>query len=149
MRLNSFSDVCLRLLMVLSSASDDALSTTRDLAEQVGTPYNHVSKAVLRLRQLGMVEAVRGRSGGVRISQQGKMATVGGVLRILSDHRDVAACETEMGECPLIHECGLRGALNQAREAFYTSLDNVSIESLTRKPHSSPIGVTLSTSRPD
>lgn len=148
MRINAFSDVSLRLLMVLSAMPDDELSTTRELADSVGTPYNHVSKAVLKLRQMGLVEAIRGRSGGVRISPAGKVATVGKVLRILDDHTDVAECQTDMGDCPLVHNCGLRGALNHAREAFYVSLDNVAIFALARKTVGGPIPVTLSTARP-
>ncbi|POH61246.1 RrF2 family transcriptional regulator [Arthrobacter glacialis] len=148
MRINSFSDVSLRLLTVLSSVPEHELPTTRELAEAVGTPYNHVSKAVLKLRQMGLVEAIRGRSGGVRISADGKKATVGRVLRVLDSHSDVAECQTDMGACPLIHECGLRGALNHAREAFYASLDNVTIYSLARKTADGPVPVTLSTVRP-
>lgn len=148
MRINSFSDVSLRLLMVLSSMPDDELATSRELAEQVGTPYNHVSKAVLKLRQMGLLEAIRGRSGGVRITSAGKAATVGKVLRVLDDHSDVAECVTDMGSCPLVHDCGLRGALNHAREAFYVSLDNVTIYSLARKTANGPVPVTLSTARP-
>ena len=149
MRINAFSDVSLRLLMVLVSMPENELATTRELAEEVGTPYNHVSKAVLKLRQMGLVEAIRGRSGGVRVSPAGQEATVGRVLRVLSDHADAAECTTDMGECPLVHDCGLRGALNHAREAFYVSLDNVSIFSLARKAPSGPVPVTLSTSRPN
>lgn len=149
MRINSFSDVSLRLLMVLSAMPDDELPTTRVLAELVGTPYNHVTKAVLRLRQMGLVEAIRGRSGGVRISPLGRVATVGRVLRVLDDHSDVAECQTDMGECPLVHDCGLRGALNHAREAFYASLDNVTIQALAVKPADGPVAVTLHTVRPD
>lgn len=145
MRINSFADVSLRLLMVLCSASGDQLPTTRELAETVGTPYNHVSKAALKLRQMGLIEAIRGRGGGVRITPAGRKATVGGVLRVLDDHADVAACETVAGECPLAHGCGLRGALNRAREAFYASLDDVSIDSLSKKPQGGPVSVTLST----
>ncbi|MET4002066.1 Rrf2 family nitric oxide-sensitive transcriptional repressor [Arthrobacter sp. UYCu511] len=149
MRINSFSDVSLRLLMVLCSLPEDELPTTRELAESVGTPYNHVSKAVLKLRQMGLVEALRGRSGGVRISSEGKQATVGKVLRILDDHGDVAECQTDMGDCPMAHSCGLRGVLNHAREAFYVSLDEVTIYSLARTTTTGPVPVMLSTSRPD
>lgn len=148
MRINAFSDVSLRLLMVLGSTPEDELPTTRELAEAVGTPYNHVSKAVLKLRQMGLVEAIRGRSGGVRISPEGRRATVGGVLRVLDDHSDVAECQTNMGACPLIHDCGLRGVLNHAREAFYSSLDSVTIYGLAGKTHEGPVSVTLSTVRP-
>ncbi|MHA7303670.1 RrF2 family transcriptional regulator [Arthrobacter sp. TMN-49] len=148
MRINSFSDVSLRLLTALCSVPEDELPTTRELAEAVGTPYNHVSKAVLKLRQMGLVDAIRGRSGGVRISLAGKTATVGAVLRDLDDRSDVAKCITDMGACPLIHDCGLRGALNHAREAFYASLDDVTIYSLARKTPAGPVPVTLSTVRP-
>jgi len=148
-RINAFSDVSLRVLMVLCSTPEAELPTTRELAGSVGTPYNHVSKAVLALRRMGLVEAIRGRSGGVRISAAGKLATVGAVLRTLDGHADVASCQTDMGACPLIHDCGLRGALNQAREAFYASLDAVSINSLAGKPSPGPVTVTLSTRRPD
>lgn len=149
MRLNAFSDVSLRLLTVLISTPDTELLTTRELAEMVGTPYNHVSKSVLKLRQMGLVEAIRGRSGGVRISLAGKEATVGGVLRVLGGHEDTASCHGEMGDCPLMPVCGLRGVLNHAREAFYVSLDGVSLASMSPNRQSGPVPVTLSTSRPD
>lgn len=133
--------------MVLCAAPEADLSTTRELADAVGTPYNHVSKAVLKLRQMGLIEAFRGRSGGVRITPAGRNATVGGVLRILSDHSDVAQCHGSMGDCPLMPACGLRGVLNHAREAFYVSLDQVTISSLSEPPTSGPVSVTLNTSR--
>ncbi|MGO4383889.1 RrF2 family transcriptional regulator [Specibacter sp. RAF43] len=138
MRINVFSDVSLRVLMLLSA--EPGQLTTRSIAEAVGAPYNHVSKAVLRLRQLGLVEAMRGRAGGVRISAAGMAATVGGVLRILDARTDVADCQSGRGECPLAHGCGLRGALNMAREAFYASLDTVTIAGMagTRPPEAVP-----------
>ena len=148
MRINSFADVSLRLLMVLTSAPPHQLHTTRELAELVGTPYNHVSKAVLKLRQMELVEALRGRSGGVRITPAGRTATVGQVLRVLEGHQDAAGCEGGMGGCPLAHSCGLRGVLNHAREAFYQSLDGVQLGSLAAPAQAGPIPVTLGTSRP-
>lgn len=40
----------------------------------------------------------------------------------------------EPAACPLRHACRLRRALWQAQEAFYASLDEVTIGDLTRKP---------------
>jgi len=146
-RINAFSDVSLRVLMVLASAPETELLATRDIADAVGTPYNHVSKAVLKLRQLGLVDAVRGRAGGVRISDAGRRVTVGTVLRTLDDHPDVADCQPVHGACPLLHGCGLRGALNQAREAFYASLDSVVVSQLAKPSATGPVSVTLVTRR--
>ena len=132
MRINAFSDVSLRALMFLATLPAGELATSRVIAEAVATPYSHVSKAVMRLRELGLVESLRGRTGGVRISPAGRTATVGGLLRQLDTHPDVAACETPHGDCPLSGGCGLRAALRRGREAFYSELDDIVIADL---PH--------------
>lgn len=132
MKINAFTDVCLRAVMLLAAAPEGALLTSRNVADEVGTPYNHVSKAIIRLRELGLVEVERGRSGGVRISANGRLATVGALMRSLDTRLDLAECNTPGGPCPLIAGCGLRPALRRAREAFYSELDDIVISSL---PH--------------
>ncbi|NKX56715.1 RrF2 family transcriptional regulator [Arthrobacter mobilis] len=148
MRINAFSDVCLRALMLLSAAPEGGLFTTQAIAGGVGTPYNHVSKAVLKLRSLGLVEAVRGRGGGVRISAAGRAATVGGLLRELDAREDMVDCESPQGDCPMVNGCGLRGALRRAREAFYRELDSVVVSSLPHQSQMAPVFVTLLARRP-
>jgi Rrf2 family transcriptional regulator, nitric oxide-sensitive transcriptional repressor len=147
-RINAFSDVCLRALMLLCAAPEGELFTTQAIADGVGTPYNHVSKAVLKLRSLGLVEAMRGRGGGVRISTAGRRVTVGALLRELDSREDLVDCESPNGDCPLNNGCGLRGALRRAREAFYRELDDIVISSLPHESQMDPVFVTLHTRRP-
>ena len=66
MKINAFADVSLRTLMVLAAAPEGGLLTTQNVADAVGTPYNHVSKAVAKLRMLGLIDVERGRNGGRR-----------------------------------------------------------------------------------
>lgn len=143
MRINAFSDVCLRVMMILAPAAE--LKTSRVIAEEIGIPYNHVSKAVIRLRDLGLADVVRGRSGGLRISEEGRRASVGSLLRALDTREDLADCRTPAGDCPLIHGCGLRTALRRAREAFYSELDDVVIAGLADPRGTGPVFVALST----
>jgi Rrf2 family nitric oxide-sensitive transcriptional repressor len=143
MRINAFSDVCLRVVMLLCAAPETVTFTSRVVAAEVGTPYNHVSKALLRLRELGLVEAIRGRNGGVRISALGREATVGWLLRQLNTHTDLAACDTVNGPCPLLDDCGLRGALRRAREAFYRELDDLVISEIPHGKRTGPVLVEL------
>ncbi|TFC25570.1 Rrf2 family transcriptional regulator [Cryobacterium sp. TMT1-3] len=140
MRINAFSDVCLRVVMLLCAAPESVTFTSRVVAAEVGTPYNHVSKALLKLRELGLIEAIRGRSGGVRISALGRAVTVGSLLRQLDTRTDLAACESSNGPCPLLCGCGLRGSLRRARDAFYRELDGLVISTL---PHGKPNGPVL------
>lgn len=146
MKITTFEDLSLRILMTLSFR---APQTSQELSESVGLPYNHVSKAVLRLRELGLLDVKRGRAGGSALSETGRAATVGQVLRALDERTDVADCVNNAGAsgaprvCPLIHGCGLRGALNRAREAFYTTLDVVVISELPSVGGEGPVGLGL------
>lgn len=139
MKINAFADVSLRALMVLAAAPGGALLTTQNIADSVGTPYNHVSKAMARLRSLGLIEVVRGRTGGSRLSHAGRLATVGQVLRQLDTRTDAAECVAPGGNCPLINECKLRSALSRAREAFYRELDSIVIVDLPGSRQMAPV----------
>ncbi len=139
MKINAFADVSLRALMVLAAAPGGALLTTQNIADSVGTPYNHVSKAMAKLRSLGLIEVVRGRTGGSRLSHAGRSATVGQVLRQLDTRIDAAECVAPGGDCPLINECKLRSALSRAREAFYRELDSVVIAELPGSSQMAPV----------
>ena len=143
MRINAFSDVCLRALMLLASVPQGGLLTSRAIADTVGTPYSHLSKAVIRLRELGLVDVTRGRVGGASLSGFGRRATVGWLLRQLDGRTDLVDCETPKGDCPLIQHCGLRGALRRAHEAFYRELDDVVISALPHGQQLGPVLVTL------
>jgi Rrf2 family transcriptional regulator, nitric oxide-sensitive transcriptional repressor len=139
MKINAFADVSLRAMMVLAAAPDGGLLTTQSIADAVGTPYNHVSKAMAKLRELGMIDVERGRNGGSRLSSAGRLATVGQLLRQLDTRADPAECVGAAGACPLITECRLRGALARAREAFYSELDGLVVASLPTSRQMAPV----------
>jgi Rrf2 family transcriptional regulator, nitric oxide-sensitive transcriptional repressor len=139
MKINAFADVSLRALMVLAAAPEGGLLTTQNVADAVGTPYNHVSKAVAKLRMLGLIDVERGRTGGSRLSAAGRRVTVGQVLRELDTREDAAECIGPAGSCPLINECRLRGALTRAREAFYRELDDVVVAELPTSRQMTPV----------
>lgn len=134
MKLNAFGDVCLRTLMLLG-ADPGRQMTGRQIAEAVGIPYNHVSKAVLELKRRGALEVSRGRTGGARITPAGLELSVGRLLRDLDTQLDVVDCTgaaTNGGlPCPLLDGCRLRSALARAREAFYAELDETTVSQLT------------------
>ncbi|MGX1162410.1 BadM/Rrf2 family transcriptional regulator [Arthrobacter sp. SLBN-100] len=139
MKINAFADVSLRALMVLAAAPGGTLLTTQNIADTVGTPYNHVSKAMAKLRNLGLIEVERGRTGGSRLSHAGRIATVGQILRQLDTRTDAAECMAPGRNCPLINECKLRSALARAREAFYRELDDVVIADLPVSRQMDPV----------
>ncbi|MFJ7153423.1 RrF2 family transcriptional regulator [Streptomyces sp. NPDC101118] len=132
MRLTRFTDLALRVLMRLAVEGDE-LPTTRDVAATMRVPYTHTAKVVARLQHLGLVEARRGRGGGLTLTAAGRAASVGRVVRELEGAGDVVECEgTE--PCPLRSACLLRGALRRAQEAFFTTLDPLTVDDLVGAP---------------
>ncbi|RQW95327.1 RrF2 family transcriptional regulator [Micromonospora inaquosa] len=131
MRLNRSTDISLRILM-LSAVRDDRL-TIDELAEVLAVPRHHLAKVVQRLQHLGLLETVRGRSGGVRLAGIAHTASIGGLVRKLEGDTEVVDCEGEQA-CPLSRDCLLRGALRRAQEAFYATLDPITVGDLIAPP---------------
>lgn len=131
MRLTRSTDIALRTLMALARV--EGAAATRDVAEVVRVPYNHLAKVVSRLQHLGLVETRRGRGGGLAIAPSARAASVGGLVRTLEGVGDVVECEGTT-PCPLARDCRLRHALRNAQEAFYASLDPLTVEDLVGPP---------------
>lgn len=142
MRLTAFSDVSLRILMLLSGLDGQKVST-QTIAEGVGTPYNHVAKSVAFLVNMGLLESTRGRTGGVLLSDAGRVATVGQVLRATEGDVAMVECEGGSTDCPMRHACSLRAVLTQAREEFFKLLDPVVISQLPNEKQMGPVFVEL------
>jgi len=148
-RLTAFSDIALRVLLLMGGLAPETMLSTQRIADGVGAPYNHVAKTVARLRGMGLLCSQRGRSGGVMLTDEGREARVGQVLRVLEADTAIVECEADETACPLNHGCRLRRALAGAREAFYGELDTVSIAELVNPRQVGPIAVQLGLRPPE
>ncbi|WP_106399662.1 RrF2 family transcriptional regulator [Actinocorallia populi] len=146
MRLTKFTDLALRAVMHLAVATEGEPMTTRQVAEAVDVPYAHMAKAVSRLQHLGVLEARRGRGGGLGLTVLGRRASVGWLVRELEGEGEVVACEGD-APCPLRGDCRLRRALRDAQDAFYASLDRLTVADLVASPRG-PVPVGLSVRPP-
>lgn len=131
MQLTRFTDLGLRTMMLL--AAGDAAErriTTRSIATGADASEHHVAKAVARLAELGMVNAKRGRVGGLSLTEDGRTVSLGWLVRRLEGDAEVIDCAGDR-PCPLIAGCRLRRVLAEAKEAFYRELDNHTLQDLT------------------
>ncbi|MEU1256857.1 Rrf2 family transcriptional regulator [Streptomyces chartreusis] len=132
MRLLRSTDLALRLLMRLAVLGD-ATPTTREVAADMEVPYTHAAKVVAELQHMGLVDARRGRGGGLSVSERGRTASVGAIVRAFEGEGDVVECEGDH-PCPLNSACRLRGALRRAQEAFFASLDPLTVADVSSDP---------------
>ena len=144
MRLTRYTDLALRAVMRLAVMGDEDLLTTRQIAEAMNVPYTHMAKAIAHLQHLGVIEARRGRHGGLTLTGPGRRTQVGELIRVLEGDREAVVCEGDH-PCPLAGACRLRHALRQAQEAFYSSLNHVTVDDLVTSP-TGPVLLSLSRS---
>ncbi|MCC9708043.1 Rrf2 family transcriptional regulator [Streptomyces sp. MNU76] len=133
MRLTRYTDLALRAVMRLAVVDSEELLTTRQIADSMNVPYTHMAKAIAQLQHLGVIEARRGRNGGLTLTEAGRSTHVGDLVRTLEGDREAVVCEGDT-PCPLAGACRLRRALRQAQDAFYASLNGATVADLVTSP---------------
>ncbi|TKA95710.1 Rrf2 family transcriptional regulator [Cereibacter changlensis] len=123
MRLTSFTDYGLRMLMRMASAPDRAFSTG-ELADEFGLSRHHLTKIMQRLAKGGVVSTRRGGGGGAILARAPQDISVGAVVRLLEEGQALVECFAATGgSCTIAGCCRLRARLYSARNAFLTELD--------------------------
>jgi len=114
--------------MYLGAKKDGELSTIQGISDAYGISKNHLMKITHKLGQLGYVETVRGRGGGVRLAVPPAEIKIGTVVRQTEDDFNIVECfSSTANQCVLSPVCGLRGALNQALMAYLAVLDQYTL----------------------
>ena len=133
MRLTQFTDYSLRVLIYLGLNEEGPLCTIRDIARHYRISENHLMKVVHGLSQLGYVEALRGRGGGLRLARPPGQITVGAVVREIEKDPALVECfDPDANACCMTEACALRHALLEARRAFFAVLDRYRLSDLLR-----------------
>lgn len=116
--------------MRLGIADEEERLTVSKLAADIQASEAHVAKIVARLVELGVARSVRGRIGGVYICDEAYPMGVGDLIRKLEGDEELVDCISER-PCPFVrYDCLLRYKLADAKEAFYRSLNSITLEDL-------------------
>jgi Rrf2 family nitric oxide-sensitive transcriptional repressor len=129
-RLTRYSDYSLRVLIFLAAKGGE-LATIPEIANAFGISRGHLMKVVQLLGQLGYVETLRGRGGGLTLGMAADEIRVGQVLRQTEGSFDLVDCfatETVTAHaCKITAACKLRGMLGEALHAFLHVLDQYTL----------------------
>jgi Rrf2 family nitric oxide-sensitive transcriptional repressor len=133
MRLTTYTDYALRTLMYLA-INRDQLVTIQDIADLHGISKNHLTKVAHQLGQLGLVETVRGRNGGLKLGHEPHDINIGKVVRQTETDFYMAECfDRDNKSCAYSSSCVLKGVLSAATAAYLDVLDGVTLENLVKK----------------
>jgi Rrf2 family nitric oxide-sensitive transcriptional repressor len=122
MRLMSFTDYGLRMLMRMAAAPGRGFSTA-ELAAELGLSRHHLTKIMQRLAGAGIVATRRGGGGGAVLARPAAEIGLGGVVRLLEEGQPLVECFATGGDCTLDGRCRLKLRLRAAEAAFMAELD--------------------------
>ena len=82
MKLTNYSDYALRSLIYLAIKPEpNALANISDIAEAYQISKSHLTKIVHQLGQLGYIESIRGKNGGIRLAKKPEDINLGVLIQ--------------------------------------------------------------------
>ncbi|MDO9202388.1 MAG: Rrf2 family transcriptional regulator [Hydrogenophaga sp.] len=132
MRLTQWTDYSLRVLMYCAAcAQREKPATISEIAEAHGISRSHLTKIVMTLSGMGLLETTRGRGGGLRLLKPAQDIVLGDVVRQTETDFTLVECfDADHNTCRLDGHCRLKGALQQAMDSYLAVLDGVTLADL-------------------
>lgn len=132
MQLTLHTDFSLRVLIFLSLQESDALVTIDDVARHFHIAKNHLTKIVHKLAKHGYVKTIRGKNGGMCLAYSSDRMNLGKIVKDMEANTEVVNCQKPA--CPLNTNCALKGILNEAQQAFFSTLEQYSLTDISKQP---------------
>lgn len=132
MRLSSFSDYSLRVLMYLG-AHRCRLATVGEIATAYAISGHHLTKVVNLLGHLGYIETVRGKGGGIRLGRAPEEIGLGEVIRQTENDFALVECFAGSSQCQIQGACRLPPILDEALAAMFAVLDRHTLADLLQE----------------
>jgi Rrf2 family protein len=137
MKISSQEEYGLRCLLHLARAGEGQSLTIPEIAAAERLSAAYVAKLLAVLRQAGLIESVRGRSGGYRLAGTPADVTLGSVLAVLGEplFDDPGYCKRHAGteaEGSCVHHdgCTLRALWQTLEHWMRRTLDQITLADL-------------------
>ncbi len=149
MRLTNYSDYALRTLMYLAvTPESETLATITDIANSYQISRSHLTKIIHQLAQIGYIESIRGKHGGIRLAKPAEDIILGEVIRQTEPDFQMVPCFAQITAkstdkntqpspvktpkkpaeiCEITPVCKLKSVFYQATQAFLQVMDSYTL----------------------
>lgn len=130
MHLTDHTDYSLRVLMYLNQ--ERRLITLNELSEKVGVSKNNLIKVSNQLAKLNFIETIRGRSGGLLITEETGKRSLKEIIMKTEPAFEIAGCFSKQEcNCIFLNRCSLKRSLVDALNAFLGILAQKTLNDVT------------------
>ncbi len=126
--LNQTATYALRAMGYLANHNTSGPVQTALIAKQMEIPQNFLSKIMNRLSQAGIIQTVRGRGGGVRLSRPAAEILLVDVVNLFMKIDDFKNCFLGMHSCD--GTCGLHLRWRIVSEQFEKMLNDTTVDQI-------------------
>ena len=124
----------LRVMIDLAQQQQDEFIPLKDIVTRQGISQKYAEAIMTLLSKKGLIEAVRGKTGGYRLNRAPKDYVVGEILRATEGTLAPVAClEDDAAPCEHSKVCNTLPLWTELNQIVSSFLDSVSLEDLTRK----------------
>lgn len=132
MRLTSYTDYALRVLLYVGAAEHAVTITT--VSNAFGISKDHLRKVVHALSQHGYLHTTQGRSGGLTLGMPANRINLRDVVMQFEPGEMVECFSKDANTCPITAMCGLKHALMKAQRKFFETLGEYYLSDLISNP---------------
>ena len=132
MRLTSYTDYALRVL--LFAGANGQIVTISTISETFGISKEHLRKVVHSLAQLGYLNTMQGRNGGITLAKRPEQITIREIVEQFETTTLVECFDEGTNACQIAGMCGLKHALMNANRSFLETLGEYRLSDFIRNP---------------
>ena len=133
MMISSKGRYALRVMIDLAEHADEGYIPLQTIAARQGISEKYLESILAVLSKARLLDAVRGKGGGLRLADDPEKINIGAVVRHL-EPMQVVECMGDNNECLITPSCRLTGIITGAIKAFFNHLDQYSLRDLLDKP---------------
>ena len=109
--------------------------TIKEIAERQGISFSYLEQILHKLGKAGLIESVRGPSGGYLLARKPSELTIGDIVRVLEGPIALSHClePGEPSECCQADDCVAKMVWAKVGAKIEEALDSISFDDLLRQ----------------
>ena len=123
-------DYGLHLLHALAKQPGGSLTPTAKLSKELNIPLPFLHQIAHSLMQAGIIFAVPGPRGGLRLNVDSQNISLLDITNILEGEIQLAPCAEQSEDCPREEECVTREVWDSLQNEIIEKLKNIPLSSL-------------------
>lgn len=133
MKLSTRSRYGTKLMCDIARFSGDTPVSLREIAERQNISIKYLEQLITPLKKAGFIRSVRGPKGGYLLTKPSSEISVGEIVWLLENERELTSCISNPNSCHQIESCITRDVWAKATEALYRELNSISLQDMTLK----------------